>query len=163
VASAILGGWRVAGIHVYASGTPISVGTTVSFPIFNGTNRATVTAYDGWRAQVKGDKFDPNLDSFLQPVSFFGPQPTNQLGNATRYNPKLRNWPTFNENISVARNITIKEQARLDLRWESFNLLNRTAFGSLSGGATLQNSNWGLWRAQSNTQRRMQVSLKLYW
>src|SRR2546422_1913950 len=41
-ASAVLGGWRVAGIHQYASGTPISVGTTVSFPMFNGTNRATV-------------------------------------------------------------------------------------------------------------------------
>jgi len=35
--------------------------------------------------------------------------------------------------------------------------------GALSGGATLQNNNWGLWRTQANSQRRMQVSLKLYW
>jgi hypothetical protein len=43
-----------------------------------------------------------------------------------------------------------------------FNLLHRTQFGALGGGATLQNNNWGLWRVQANTQRRMQVSLKLY-
>jgi hypothetical protein len=163
VASALLGGWRVAGIQQYASGTPISVGTTVSFPIFNGTNRATVPTYDGWRAPIKGSKFDPNVDSFLQPVSFFGPQPTTGFGNETRFNPKLRSWPGFKENFSLARSITLHEQKRLDFRWETFNLLNRTQFEPLSGGATLQNNNWGLWRAQANSQRRVQVSLKLYW
>jgi hypothetical protein len=163
VGSAVLGGWRLAGIHTYASGTPISVGTTVSFPIFNGANRATVPTYDGWRAPVKGSNFDPNADSFLQAPSFFGTQPTTAFGNETRYNPKLRNWPNFNENLSLARTITLKEEKRLDFRWETFNLLNRTAFGPLSGATTLQNNNWGLWRTQSNTQRRMQVSLKFYW
>jgi hypothetical protein len=163
VSSALLGGWRIAGIQTYVSGTPISVGTTVSFPISNGTNRATVPTYDGWRAPTKGDRFDPAVDSFLQPVSFFGPQPTTGFGNETRYNPKLRAWPGYNENISLARSITFQEQKRIDLRLETFNLLNRTAFGSLSGGSTLQNNNWGLWRTQSNTQRRMQLSLKFYW
>jgi len=163
VASALLGGWRFAGIQQYVSGTPISVGTTVSFPIFNGTNRATVPTYDGWRAPTKGSKFDPNVDSFLQPVSFFGTQPTTGFGNETRFNPKLRSWPGFNENFSLARSITLREQTRLDFRWEAFNLLNRTQFGALGGGATLQNNNWGLWRTQANSQRRMQVSLKLYW
>src|ERR1051326_8215242 len=134
VASAVLGGWRIAGIQQYVSGTPISVGTTVSFPVFNGVNRATVPAYDGWRASVKGSKFDPNADSFLQPVSFFGPQPTNRFGNETRFNPKLRSWPGFNENLSLARSINLHgEQHRLELRWETFNLLNRTQFGPLSG------------------------------
>ncbi|HWB96980.1 MAG TPA: TonB-dependent receptor, partial [Bryobacteraceae bacterium] len=163
VASALLGGWRVAGIQTYVSGTPISVGTTVSFPIFNGANRATVPTYDGWRAPVKGDKFDPGADSFLQPVSFFGAQPTTGFGNETRYNPKLRNLPAFNENISLARSITLHEQMRVDFRWETFNLLNRTVFGPLSGANTLQNNNWGLWRTQANVQRRMQLSLKFYW
>lgn len=163
VASAVLGGWRVAGIHNYVSGTPINVGTSISFPVFNGTNRAAVPTYDGWRAPIKGSTFDPNVDSFLQPVSFFGTQPTDRFGNETRYNPKLRGWPSFNENFSLARTITFKEAKRLDFRCETFNLLNRTQFGGLSGATSLQNSNWGLYRTQSNTQRRMQVSLKLYW
>jgi hypothetical protein len=164
VASALLGGWRVAGIQQYVSGTPVSAGTTVSFPIFNGVNRATVPTYDGWRAPTRGDKFDPNADSFLQPASFFGPQPATAFGNATRYNPKLRYWPGFNENFSLARSINLHgEQKRLDFRWEMFNLLNRTQFGPLSNAATIQHPNFGLWRAQTNTQRRMQLSLKFYW
>jgi len=103
-------------------------------------------------------------DSFLQPVSYFGPQPTTGFGNETRFNPKLRSWPGFNENLSLARSINLHgEQKRLDFRWETFNLLNRTQFGPLSNATTIQNPNFGLWRTQANTQRRMQVSLKLYW
>jgi hypothetical protein len=84
VASALLGGWRVAGIQQYVSGTPVSVVTTVSFPIFNGVNRATVPGYDNWRATTKSGSFDPNIDGFLQPASFFGAQPTTAFGNETR-------------------------------------------------------------------------------
>jgi hypothetical protein len=115
-------------------------GNDRELPIFNGTNRATISTYDGWRGSTSGGKFDPNADSFFQPVSFFGAQPTTQFGNETRYNPKLRGWPNFNENFSLARSIAFKEDKRLDFRWETFNLLNRTQFGALSGGATLQNN-----------------------
>jgi len=163
VASALLGGWRIGAIQQYQSGTPISLGTTVSFPIFNGGNRPTVATYDGWRGAIAGDKFDPTVDKFFQPVSFFGTQPTDRLGTNTRYNPKLRGWPSYDESISLGRGITIKEDTRLDLRVEAFNLLNRTRFGGLSNAGTLQNANFGLYRTQSNTPRRMQVSLKLYW
>lgn len=162
LASAVLGGWRIAGIQSYQSGTPVSLGTTQSIPIFNGGNRATVSTYDNWGGTWSG-KFDPAVDTFFQPASWFGTQPTTQLGNATRYNPKLRNFPGYNENVSVAKSITLKEARRLDFRWEAFNLLNRTQFGSLSNGNTLQNANFGLWRTQANSARRMQLSLKLYW
>ena len=162
VASAVLGGWRFSGIQNYSSGTPFSLGTTISFPIFNGGNRATVATYDGWRGAIAGSKFDPAVDKFLQPVSFFGVQPTDRLGSLTRYNPKLRNWPGRGESVSLARSIKFTESKRLDFRWEAFNLLNRTSFGALSGGATLQNANFGLWRT-SGSGRRMQVAMKLYW
>jgi hypothetical protein len=163
VASAIFGGWRVAGIQGYSSGTPISLGTSVSFPIFDGADRATVPTYTGWRGTYSG-KFDPYADSFFQPVSFFGTQPTTQFGNETRYNPKSRYLPNFNENLSLARSIYLHgEQKRLDIRWETFNFDNRTIFGPLSGATTLQNNNFGKWQAQSNSPRRMQVSMKLYW
>jgi len=162
VASAIFGDWRFGGIQGYSSGTPVGLGTTVSFPIANGGNRPTITTYDGWGGTYTG-KFDPGKDSFYQPASFFGAQPTTSLGNATRYNPKMRNFPGFNENASLNRAIKISESKHLDLRWESFNYLNRTQFGALSGGNSLQNANFGLWRSQANSGRRMQVSAKFYW
>jgi len=135
----------------------------VSFPIFNGGNRPTVTTYDGWRGAIAGSKFDPAVDKFLQPASFFGAQPTDRLGNMTRYSPKLRNWPGYNESVSFAKGIKFTESKRLDIRWEAFNLLNRTTFSALSGGTSLQNANFGLWRTQGNSARRMQVAAKLYW
>jgi hypothetical protein len=163
VGSAVLGGWRLSGIQGYSSGTPFGLGTTVSFPIFNGGNRPTVASYDGWRGAIAGSKFDPAVDKFLQPVSFFGTQPTDALGTLTRYNPKLRSLPGFGESIALARSIKFTESKHIDFRWETFNLLNRTQFGALSGGGTLQNANFGLWRSQSNSARRMQVSMKIYW
>jgi hypothetical protein len=163
VPSVLFGGWRFSGIHSYQSGTPIGLGTTVSFPVFNGGNRPTVATYDGWGGNWS-DKFDPAVNNFFQPAAWFGTQPTTQLGTLTRYNPKLRYFPGYGESFSLAKTIPIHgESKHLDLRWEAFNLLNRTQFGALSSGTTLQNANFGLWRTQSNSARRMQVSMKLYW
>jgi hypothetical protein len=160
ISNAVFGGWRFSGIQSYQSGTPIGLGTTVSFPIFNGGNRPTVSTYAGWGGNYSS--FDPAVNNFFQPASWFGTQPTTQLGNATRFNPKIRYFPGFNESYSLAKTIRFSEARHLDFRWEAFNLLNRTQFGALSSGTTLQNANFGLWRTQSNSGRRMQVSLKLY-
>ncbi len=163
VVSAILGGWRFSGIHTYASGTPLSISPGVSFPIFNSTDRLTASTYDGWRGAISGDKFDPWKDSFFQPASFFGTQPTDRFGNTTVNNPKMRSWPTLSEDISISRSIRLKESIRFEIRGESFNLFNRVAFGGLSGATALNNANFGLYRTQSNDPRRMQLTAKLYW
>ena len=161
-ASAVFGGWRFAGVDGYSSNTPIALGTTVSFPIFNGGNRPTITTYQGWRGTYSG-KFDPAKDSFFQPASWFGTQPTTSLGDATRYNSDCRYFPNYNENLSLTRSFTIKEAKRIEFRWESYNILNRTQFGPLSGATTLQNANFGNFATQANSPRRMQFALKFYW
>ena len=70
----------------------------------------------------------------------------------------------FTVDMRVSRKFYLgKETRNLEFIAEGFNLLNRTQFGPLNNGTILQNPNFGLWRNQSNTQRRMQVSLKLYW
>jgi hypothetical protein len=163
ILSTVIGGWRFSGIHQYNSGSPMSLGTSISFPIFNTSNRITATTYDGWRGAIAGDKFNPAVDSFFQPASWFGTQPTDRFGNVTRLNPKLRNPWNTSENVSLAKTFKIREPMRLDFRCEAFNLLNRTTFGGLSGATSLQDPNFGLYRSQANSPRRMQVALKLYW
>ena len=82
----------------------------------------------------------------------------------TRYNPKLREFPNYNENISVAKTFPVMEKLRFDFRWEAFNLLSRVRFGT--GPRTLQDNNFGKLRSNSdilNDPRRMQFALKLYW
>jgi len=164
VGAAILGHWRASSLHYYASGLPVSLGTTVNFPIFNGRNAPLVSTYDGWRGTQAGGKFDPQTDRFFQPASFFGTQPTDRPGNETRYNPKLRQFPNLSENVSLAKTIPLREQVRIDFRAEAFNVFNRVRFGT--GPTTLQDPNLGKLTGAGdllNGPRQMQFALKLYW
>ncbi len=156
-----LGGWRVAAIQVYSSGTPIGLTRNNPLPIFNGTTRPLIDSYDNWRAPAAGDKFDPNVDRFFKPKSAFPAQPPAAFGNATRYNPKVRGFWNQNENVSLAKTFSIRENLRLDLRGEAFNVFNRTVFST--GSTNLDSAAFGLVTSQVNDPRQMQVALKLYW
>ena len=165
ILDAVVGGWRLAGNNSYTSGTPVAVTTTVAFPIFAGPNHLTVSTYDGWRGTTKGGSFDPNVDRFFQPASFFGAQPTDRFGNATRTNSRLRTFASLNENVSLAKSFPIHESLKLEFRMEAFNLFNRTQFGPVSAtnSVSLQNANFGNWASQANSPRQMQLTLKLSW
>jgi hypothetical protein len=159
VVSHILGGWRVGAIQAYMSGVPIAVTRNNPLPIFNAQTRPTITGYDNWRAPIAGDKFDPARDRFLDRSAF--PTQPDAFGNATRYNPKVRAFPAFTENISVAKSFRLGEDKRLDFRWEIFNMFNRTVFGT--GSTNLNNNAFGVVNSQVNDPRQMQFGLKIYW
>ncbi|MBI2685422.1 MAG: carboxypeptidase regulatory-like domain-containing protein [Acidobacteria bacterium] len=159
----IVGGWRLSGIAYYSSGLPLGLGTSNSMPLFSGGNRPIISTYDGWRAPAKNGKFDPFVDRFVQPASFFPAQPANTFGNQTRYNPSFRQFGNYNENISIAKTFPIKEQVRLDFRAEAFNAFNRVRFGT--GSLSLQSNQLGQLTGAGdllNSPRSLQVALKLY-
>jgi hypothetical protein len=165
----VLGNWRVSTINTYSSGIPIGLGTTITPPLFAGRAVPYVTSYDGWTAPTKGGSFDPSVDTFFVPYGT-GPFPKQGpgtaytgIGNATRYNPKVRYFPNLNENLSIAKTFVIHEQLRLDFRAEAFNAFNRVRFGS--GSTTLQAQTFGVLTSNSdllNTPRQVQFALKLY-
>jgi hypothetical protein len=159
--SHLIGGWRLAGIVTYSSGLPIALTRNNPLPIFNGAARPLVDAHDNWRAPIKGDKFDPAVDSFFKPANQFPAQPAFGFGNATRFSPQTRAFWTSNENVSLARTFRITEAIRVDLRGEAFNLFNRAIFGV--GNNNLNSLTFGVVSGQANTPRQMQVGLKLYW
>jgi hypothetical protein len=156
----VLGGWRIGGVQTYSRGTPVGIGTTVSFPIFAGGNRATISSYEGWRTAPAGDRFDPFKETFINRAAF-PDQPTDRMGNMTRYNPNFRFLPNLSENFSVAKDFRITEQVRFNLRGEAFNAFNRTLWGGVGGAQTLQDPNFGVWRNQINQPRRLQIAMKL--
>lgn len=163
VASALLGDWRVSGIQYYSSGYPIALATTISLPIFAGSNRPTVPSNSGWGCS-KTSNFDPSVDTFFQPASFFGPQPSNTFGNAPRYNGACRQFPNYNENLSLNRKIRITEKVNLDFRMEGYNIFNRVRFGT--GSTTLQSATFGKLTSNNdifNTPRQLQAALRLNW
>ena len=67
VLSKIVGGWRVAGVHSYASGFPLSVSPGYGLPLFGGDNRLTVLDDTGWRAPTQGGSFNPLVDLLVGP------------------------------------------------------------------------------------------------
>jgi hypothetical protein len=122
-----------------------------------------VSTYDGWGCS-NVDNFDPTTNTFFQPASFFGLQPSNVFGNATRYNPKCREFSNYTENASVSRTFKLHEKVNLEFRCEAFNLLNRVRFGT--GSTTLQSQTFGRLTSNSdilNTPRQVQFALKLNW
>ena len=161
--SYIVGGWRVSGIAFYSSGLPLGLGTSNSLPLFSGGLRPIISTYDGWQGSIKGNKFDPFVDRFVQPASFFPAQPANTFGNMTRYNPKFSQFGNYNENISIAKSFPLKEKIRLDFRAEMFNAFNRVRFGT--GSLQIQSNQFGQLTGSGdllNTPRQMQMALKLY-
>ena len=169
----ILGNWGVNGVLTYASGQPYAVTSSYVLPLYasdNGRSIPYVTSYNNWQPNWNG-KFDPSVDSFVVPYGS-GPFPTqgsgtalNGFGNETRYNPLVRQFPSYNENVSVSRAFPLpwREGMRMEFRAEAFNLLNRVRFGT--GDANLQDPNFGKLTSSAdllNTPRQLQFALKLY-
>ena len=177
IVSQVIGGWRIGAVQRYASGTPLVFTGAFGFPIVG--NRPYITTYDGWRAPVAGNKFDPYVDRYFQSATtaswsgdtptitsqgWFPLQPRNQVGNMTKNNPKIRNFPLRNEDVSLAKTFTISQERRrtFDLRFEGFNVLNRTQFGTPNTNMS-DAANFGLVRSQANSARRLQLAAKLNW
>jgi hypothetical protein len=172
-ASWLIGNWRIASINIYDSGTPVGVGTSLTLPIYAsgvaGRVPAYVNSYEGWQPNWQGS-FDPGKDAFFVPYGT-GPFPLqgsgtafNNIGNVTRYNPKLRLFPNLSENNSLTRQFPIREKLKLEFRAEAFNTFNRVRFGT--GSTTLQSATFGVLTgagSQINTPRQLQLALKLYY
>src|SRR6185312_2688445 len=171
----VLGDWRITSVNLYSSGTPVGITTSTTQALFNGRSTPYVTSYDGWAGARQGGSFDPNPAAPNGGDRFFAPYqsgpfpnqglatPLNGFGNATRYNPKLRTFPSLTENMSVTRVFPIHESIRLEFRAEAFNLFNRVRFGT--GPTQLQDPNFGRLTSASdllNTPRQLQLALKLY-
>lgn len=169
-ASWVLGNWRITSVNLYSSGTPVAVTSSYGLALSNGRTPPYVTSYEGWQpAQWANGSFDPAVDRFFSPYGA-GPFPLqgtgtslDAFGNATRYNPKLRQFPNFTENMSVTRLFPIHESVQLEFRAEAFNVFNRVRFGT--GSTQLQDSNFGRLTSSGdllNTPRQLQLALKLY-
>jgi len=174
--SQAIGGWRIGAVQRYTSGVPMAFSGQYGFPSGTIGNRPTISSYDDWRAPTVGDKFDPYVDRYFKSTStasfngdiatvtsqgYFPFQPRDRIGNMTRNNPKMRNFPLFNEDVSLAKSFTVSVEKRrtIDLRFEAFNVLNRTQFGTPNTNLS-DTANWGLVRSHANSPRRMQFALK---
>jgi hypothetical protein len=191
VVGQIVGGWEVAGIHLYQSGRPVHIENWA----FGSAN--PLLAGDGYSQRanlVPGQPLvNPNYDRncsgpiptnvtgrapcqfYINPAAFTNPAP-GTFGNAPKFLSGLRTQPYFNEDISVTKRFRFTETASLAIQANLFNAFNRVVWGSGGpatfqlpfapanlSGASLANSSsvFGIWTAQQNGPRRIQLAARI--
>jgi len=153
----IIGGWKLAGMHRYQSGRPLTIymDNDLNEFLYTWTKRPDKLRDGGWR----GGKFDPNKDNYLDLAAWANPG-VFEFGNAPRTDPHVRGFPVHNEDVSIIKDTYFRgEKYRLRFEAQFGNLLNRTFFCTV-------NTNWsagsafGTTGGQCNIPRRIQLGLR---
>jgi len=150
-AAAIFGGWRASAVFIAQSGSPFTVNLA--------TDRANIGAGPAQRPNALGD---PNLpggqrtperwfatDSFALPDLF-------TFGTARRNSVVGPGYA--NVDMAIGKNWRLTSRAELELRWEVFNLFNRTNFDLPN--RTFGNSSFGR-IFSAKTPREMQFGARV--
>jgi hypothetical protein len=113
-----------------------------------------------------------SITAFLNP-SCFAPAPKGSTGLDSGYDrlrgPGLQNW-----DMSLFKNISIKEKARIQLRLEAYNAFNHTEWGTVNSAITFNSTGQvinlpsatnrfgfgALNGIRANSQRILQVAVK---
>ncbi len=154
----IVGGWQLGWVARYHSGTPVSISASNVLPLFNGGNRPNLVK--GVSPSLDRSNFDPavspiyNINAFSQPDDY-------TIGNAPRALGNLRDFPYFNEDLTLAKVFRFGERVDMQFRAEFFNVFNRTIFGGGDTSYSPTNANFGFVGSQANSPRQGQLGLRL--
>ncbi len=148
---AIVGGWQLGSIITVQTGFPYTVvsgqdvantGEPYQRPDFAGAN-----------PNLPGGQRDPQ--HYFNTAAFVLPRPYTfgNLGRNTMIGPELVNW-----DFSLAKDFAVREQQRLEFRFEAFNFPNRPNFALPN--STLISSSFGTISSTATTMREIQFALK---
>lgn len=145
IANTLIGGWNLNAIYTAQPNAPLTWGNV----IYNGQDL----------------NWDPrNIDRVFNTAAF-NTNVQQQLDWNIRTFPtrfsNLRADSVANLDSSIIKNFQIKERAKLQFRFETFNTLNRAQFGPATNAPT--NGAFGTTRSQANQPRRTQMALRLAW
>ncbi len=165
-----IGGWTIQYIGNYSSGTPVGFGATGT-PNFNAaTNRPFIINPDGspmknssWSASAfdmtdisnaRPGKTVINTSMVVDPVKI------NRYarGNAPRLVAQLRNFASYNEDVSLQKNFVPREGMRVQFRAEMLNLFNRHRFNGFN--TTPSSPLFGQITGVSDGRRQIQFGLR---
>jgi len=170
LASQVLGGWRTSGVYTFSSGLPFNVWsgsalTTALDP--NGASDPVNTAVPNviGHAQIVGNvncwfyaSQNPACDA-LDPTGkdAFQLQQPGQFGNSGRNSLRGPHVNVFD--FSLMKDFVLRENTKLQFRWEVFNLFNTPVFGPPS--ADFSNGSAGQITSLAGDPRVMQFALRL--
>jgi hypothetical protein len=157
-AEALLGGWQVNGIYRVDNGLPIQLGLcggcSLSLPTYG-------TQYPDLLAPLRVAGTGNLNQYFANPQVAAKPAPYADE-NAPRIPPNARMPGTNNLSASFFKEVQLgfREGAKLEIRLEAFNVLNRVQFAAPD--TNVGDATFGQITAQANQPRQVQVGLKLY-
>jgi hypothetical protein len=151
---AVANGWQISGITRMQSGATFTPGWTFQ----TGTTNMTGTTQNAV-INVVNPKADPLNGRFGPPARMtFG-----TAGVGIMRLPGMNNW-----DLSLFRNIKVRERLKMQLRWETYNTFNHTQFSNVSQTAHFRSAtDWTqidplfLTPTAVLPARRMQVALRL--
>ena len=161
-----LGGWKISGILQYASGGALGLGypNNLGNTVFNNGGRYNVVQGQSRTKEVAnvwpGAGWLFNVDAFAPPGSY-------SVGNAARTYGDIRGFPYRNEDFALAKQFSISENKRLEIRCDVLNAFNRSIWNNpntsvtdpsrIQGGRAIGfGSFWG----RSNVERQLQLQAR---
>ncbi len=160
VASKILGGWQVGGVHRYQTGTPTRINSFASSsPVSNGNFRFSVlpgvpllspnaSNFDPFAANLNSGcspqpdgTFTPNSNNtFFNCAAFIDPNAPGLVaaqgytfGNLSPFLSFLRSPSYYNEDFSIIKRTAITETQFFTFKVDIPNAFNRHTFGTIDG------------------------------
>ena len=110
-----------------------------------------------FRAPISGSAFNPFADNYINPR--FMTLPSAFTMGTAAFNYNFRGFAQYNEDMTLAKSLLIRERFRCELRWEAFNALNRVVWGNPATNVSA--SNFGKIAGQGTAPRLMQVGVKI--
>lgn len=126
----VLGGWQLATVNSYTTGSRLFVTTNNPLPFFNLGRRPDIVTSQV-RSNVSMGDYDPNnpaLNQYLNPAAFANPTGIN-LGSAPRA-LETRGPARLDESFAFFKQNRFGERFTTQFRVEMQNPLNRTVFGN---------------------------------
>jgi hypothetical protein len=164
VVRALVSGWQVSGITQFRSGRPLgsvlgacnlpNAGTCYADfnPAFSGDVRINGDYGDG-------DVLGTNPPSYIDRAAFVSAAPYTYGNTPRTMTYDLRNPSSFNQDLSVQRDLRLGATAKLRIGAEVFNLFNTVVFGGINMNIT--NANFGRVSAQTNQPRVIQLKARV--
>ncbi len=160
VLNAFIGGWEWTGITTAESGLPFSPGI----------DAGSLNSRDqGLRPDKVGNPFSGSCPSgasthtvncWFNPTAY-APPAAFTFGNASRNS--LRGPGLFTADWALDKNFQIRENLKLQLRWEVFNALNVANWANPDSNVTPGNGNAGRISDISSPMRNQQIGLRFTW
>ncbi len=159
----LLGGWQLAGINTVYAGEPVTFRYNPG-PAFQVSGIAQdFRGANAYRPNVIGDPLVPegersvtnwfNRNNVVVPTD-----PSQPFGNAERNTVRGPNF--WQMDLAASKQLPLNGRTRLEVRFEAFNLLNRSNFRAPDGNRS--NASFGT-ITQTFDPRQMQLGVKLLW